>query len=148
MHIIRYISLCLAAVLVSSCMAVDGLWDAGMSPLPEDGAMHFVVGKVVDVDDNEIEHIKVTIDWEAGGGQSVNYTASDGTFAAEVPMKTGGAETVEFKITFEDIDGEKNGGLFKTLSDKGIYSLDPENPGGIIIYRLNRATASENSPQS
>ncbi len=127
----------------SSCMDMDfALKDESVDLL------HFVAGRVFDAEDNEIEHIKVTIDW--GGhdiAPSVNYTASDGSFSAEIPEKIK-SETFEFNITLEDIDGDDNGGLFETLTDRVIYSLDPETPEDIIIYRLNRATASESSPQS
>ncbi len=142
MRIIRYISFFFIAMSVSSCMVGDLLNDENANPL------HFVVGKVLDEENREIEHIKVTIDWgEHGTKLSVNYTASDGSFTAEIPEEVK-SETIEFKITLEDIDGEENGGLFETVADKVIYSLDPESPEEIITYRLNRATPSESSPQS
>ena len=53
-------------------------------------------------------------------------------------------------VTLEDIDGEENGGLFESKSDKLIlYREDfSEEPVRIELdYRLSPATASENSPQ-
>ncbi len=138
-----YISL-LTVLALSSCSRDFDLTLEDESVKPS----HFVVGKVLDTDGKEIEHIKVTIDWgEHKVNPSVNYTASDGSFTTEVPQKIQ-SPTFEFKITLEDIDGEDNGGLFETITDKVIYSINPESPSEFITYRLNRATASESSPQS
>ncbi len=147
MSIIGYISLLFIAMSVSSCMAMEDVWNDDFDYPVEEQPYHYVMGKVMDVEDNAIEHIKVTVDWGGVYEPSINYTASDGSFSAVIPVEPE-AEMIEFKITLEDIDGEENGGLFKTVTDKVIYSLGPESPSGFMIYRLNRATASENTPQS
>ncbi len=144
---IRYIYLLFAALSVSSCMDMSAVFDREPSIEDDSMPLHFVAGRVMDAEDNEIEHIKVTIDWGGVYEPSINYTASDGSFSALIPVE-GGVDVIEFKITLEDIDGEENGGLFKTVTDKVIYSIDSESPSGFMIYRLNRAIASENSPQS
>lgn len=133
--------LSLAGLICSSC-AMES--DMGIENIPH------VNGRVTDLEDNPLEHIKVTFDWGAGTEQSVVYTSSEGMF--NTPFiecwDTGGGMTVT--VTLEDIDGEENGGLFESKSDKLIlYREDfSEEPVRIELdYRLSPATASENSPQ-
>ncbi len=140
MSIIRYISIILTAAALTSC-AIDA-----EPPGLDNPHLHFVAGRVYDADNNEIEHIKVTIEWGPGHEPSVNFTASDGSFTAEIPEGIQ-SERFDFRIILEDIDGQENGGLFETMTDKAIYSLDPESPTGFLVYHMNRATASESSPQ-
>ncbi len=113
----------------------------------ESGPRHFIAGRVLSIDNQPIEHIRVTVDWDGGSSKSVNYTASDGGFAAEIPQELY-SPGMTVTLTMEDIDGEENGGLFETITDRINISGSPENTNGILVYRLNRATASENSPQS
>ena len=59
---------------------------------------------------------------------------------------------IKFRIVIKDIDGEENGGLFQEKTDDiTLFEEDySEFPITIEIppYRLIRATASENIPQS
>ncbi len=134
--------------ITTALSAVSCMTQAEMMPPMYDSARHYVAGQVLDADGNGIEQIKVTIDW---GGQGmdpeIKYTSSDGSFTTEIPEKVK-SDTFEFGIKIEDIDGEENGGLFNSISDKVLYNMNPESPTGFLIYRLNRATASESSPQS
>ncbi len=146
MRCFRILALLSVVMAVSSCMAMDMLpdmYEKVENPLP----YHYISGRVFDRNDNPIEHIKVTLEWGGGLPETIKYTASDGGFEAEIPheaYKDGRTIT----LTMEDIDGEENRGLFETLTDNIIVSADPENHTGILIYRLNPATASESSPQS
>ncbi len=109
---------------------------------------HLIVGKVTNSTDYQpIEHIKITIDWDIDIPKDVKYTSSDGYFTAEIPKEIRGKATT-VSITLEDIDGEKNGGLFETLTDTiNLFSEEGEVTG-VLDYRLNPATVSESSPQS
>ncbi len=109
---------------------------------------HYIVGRVLCWEHFEpLEHIKITVDWGEKAPQDIKYTADDGSFTVEIPS-TVMAETVPVTITLEDIDEYDNSGLFETISDSIIISLDPESSTGILDYRLHHATASESSPQS
>ncbi len=141
MKIIRYISYIFMAAAAASCSL------EALPPGYDIAPPVFVGGTVYDTDNNEIEHIKITVDWGKGLEPSVNYSASDGGFAIEVP-KNMLNDTFEFKITLEDTDGEDNGGQFETITDKVIYNSGEDSPASSLVYRLNRATASESSPQS
>lgn len=134
--------LALAGLICSSC-AVESDMDIGNIP--------HVNGRITDLDDNPLEHIKVTFEWGAGTEPSVVYTSSEGMFSTSFIecWDTGGGMTVT--VTIEDIDGEENGGLFERRSDKlMIYREDfSEEPVRIELdYRLTPATASESSPQA
>ena len=106
-----------------------------------------MVGYVTDTDDNSIEHIKVTLDWNNGTYQEIKYTDSYGQFQTDC-WQPAAREAVTLAITIEDVDGEENGGLFEPVSEtiilfeNGVQDIvDP------MVFRLNRATASESSPQ-
>ncbi len=131
-------------MLASSCMTAK---DMDFMAPAENGGMerHFIAGQVMDTEGNRLEHIRVTIDWNGEFEKSVQYTASDGSFVAEFPegaYRTG--KTI--MLTMDDIDGEENGGLFKSLTDNVIIS-EGGSSSGVLVYRLNRATPSESSPQ-
>lgn len=132
-------ALAVLSLAVSSCMKED------VSADPADSEK--IIGFVTDTDDNLIEHIKVTFDWNNGIYQEIKYTDSNGQFLSDY-WQPSTREAVTLTITLEDVDGEENGGLFEsmtetvTLFENGIDStVEP------MVFRLNRATASESSPQ-
>ena len=52
-------------------------------------------------------------------------------------------------LTLEDIDGEENGGLFEGHSESILFEKQNDQPTELnLVFHLNHATASENSPQS
>ena len=140
MRVTGFISILTAAVLTASCMAMQ--YEPTMDNVAPNPA---IVGNVTDTSGVAIEHIKVTLDWNDGAFSETQYTNSDGVFTAEI------WENVEkavrsLTVTLEDIDGEENGGTFEPLSET--FTVFEENSVTILDFRLNRATASESSPQS
>ena len=140
MRVTGFISILTAAVLTASCMAMQ--YEPTMDNVAPKPA---IVGNVTDTSGVAIEHIKVTLDWNDGAFSETQYTNSDGVFTAEI------WENVEkavrsLTVTLEDIDGEENGGTFESLSET--FTVFEENSVTILDFRLNRATASESSPQS
>ena len=140
------IATALAALVLSasSCMKADISSDIDPSGV---GDSDKIVGYVTDTDDNSIEHIKVTLDWNNGTYQEIKYTDSYGQFQTDC-WQPATREAVTLAITIEDVDGEENGGLFEPVSEtiilfeNGVQDIvDP------MVFRLNRATASESSPQ-
>lgn len=136
------------AFLLASCSAAELGMDkehAALDGLPT------INGRITDQDGEPIEHIKVTLDWGGYTIPDVVYTSSDGIFRAEAHIKK--EESVTMAITFEDIDGEANGGSFETLTDTVILYYKKENEDGKPVifdldYRLTLSTASESNPQS
>lgn len=145
MNVSRIATALAALVLsVSSCMMEEASSDIR---IPEAGDSDKLVGYVTDTDDNSIEHIKVTLDWNNGTYQEIKYTDSYGQFQTDC-WQPAIREAVTLAITIEDVDGEENGGLFEPVSEtiilfeNGVQDIvDP------MVFRLNRATASESSPQ-
>lgn len=129
-------------MLVNSCMSIP------MDGNIESEGQDRIEGIVTDMSGNVIEHIKVTFDWNQGQYQEIKYTDSYGQFSAEL-WSPQTRESISLAITLEDIDGTENGGLFESQTDNvtlfdndGSLSIEP------LVYRLNRATASENNPRS
>lgn len=138
------ITLAALAFAAVSCMQADPF---PVVDSPDTGDSDKLVGYVTDTDDNSIEHIKVTLDWNNGTYQEIKYTDSYGQFQANC-WQPATREAVTLAIAIEDVDGEENGGLFESVSEtiilfeNGVQDIvDP------MVFRLNRATASENSPQ-
>jgi hypothetical protein len=138
------ITLAALAFAAVSCMTADPF--PGVDS-PDTGDSDKLVGYVTDTDDNSIEHIKVTLDWNNGTYQEIKYTDSYGQFQTDC-WQPAAREAVTLAITIEDVDGEENGGLFEPVSEtiilfeNGVQDIvDP------MVFRLNRATASESSPQ-
>mgnify|MGYP003292539346 FL=1 len=138
------ITLAALAFAAVSCMQADPF--PGVDS-PDTGDSDKLVGYVTDTDDNSIEHIKVTLDWNNGTYQEIKYTDSYGQFQTDC-WQPATREAVTLAITIEDVDGEENGGLFEPVSEtiilfeNGVQDIvDP------MVFRLNRATASESSPQ-
>lgn len=135
------------AFLLASCSAGE----LGMDSTPSDtDRLPMVNGIVTDEDGEPIEHIKVTLDWGGFSLPDVVYTSSDGIFRAKARVTTD--TSIEMTLTFEDIDGEENGGLFDTLTDVvTLYSKDTDDDMPVrfdLDYRLTLSTASESNPQS
>ena len=138
------ITLAALAFAAVSCMQADPF---PVVDSPDTGDYDKLVGYVTDTDDNSIEHIKVTLDWNNGTYQEIKYTDSYGQFQTDC-WQPATREAVTLAITIEDVDGEENGGLFEPVSEtiilfeNGVQDIvDP------MVFRLNRATASESSPQ-
>ena len=138
------ITLAALAFAAVSCMTADPF--PGVDS-PDTGDSDKLVGYVTDTDDNSIEHIKVTLDWNNGTYQEIKYTDSYGQFQTDC-WQPATREAVTLAITIEDVDGEENGGLFEPVSEtiilfeNGVQDIvDP------MVFRLNRATALESSPQ-
>ena len=139
----KIICAAICAYALASCMAMDMEGVPDMSDMPE----LTYPGSVMDTEGTPIEHIKVTIEWQgAFPVKDIKYTDSNGMFYLDI---INAPESYNVTLTLEDIDGEENGGLFETLTDTIILFGDPEsNSNEKLDYRLNRATASESSPQS
>ena len=133
----------ICAYALASCMAMDMEGVPDMSDMPE----LTYPGSVMDTEGRPIERIKVTIEWQgAFPVKDIKYTDSNGMFYLDI---INAQESYNVTLTLEDIDGEENGGLFETLTDTIILFGDPESNSTVKLdYRLNRATASESSPQS
>lgn len=131
-------------MLAASCMKMDMM----NSDPSFDELEGRIAGYVTDTDDNPIEHIKVTLDWNGGAYQEIKYSDSNGLFVTDIWIPET-PEVVTLAITIEDIDGEENGGLFEPLSDAiTLFENESQTPSEPMVFRLNRATASECSPQS
>ena len=140
---VKIICAAICAYALASCMAMDMAGVPDMSDMPE----LTYPGSVMDTEGTPIEHIKVTIEWQgAFPVKDIKYTDSNGMFYLDI---INAPERYNVTLTLEDIDGEENGGLFETLTDTIILFGDPESNSTVKLdYRLNRATASESSPQS
>ena len=145
MNVSRIATALAALVLsVSSCMMEEASSDIR---IPEAGDSDKLVGYVTDTDDNSIEHIKVTLDWNNGTYQEIKYTDSYGQFQTDC-WQPATREAVTLAITIEDVDGEENGGLFEPVSETIIlFEIGVQDIVDPMVFRLNRATASESSPQ-
>lgn len=126
-------------LLAVSCMADMSHLDPMESMGPEAG----IYGSVVNEEGEPIEHIKVTLDWNDGSFQEVQYTDSDGVFHAS--MWKDGTETANvLTITLEDIDKEENKGFYAPYTET-VTVFDTETPIN-LDYRLTLSTASESNP--
>lgn len=104
-----------------------------------------ICGTVTDTEGNPINHIKISFDCGEHEEAMSVYTSLNGEFIADMATD---ATIISIKV--EDIDGEDNGGLFESITDQiTILEDDILKEDTITLdYRLNRATASESSPQS
>lgn len=128
--------------LLSSCMA--GEYDS----MPHTESVH-VNGMTVDENEMPVNNIRVKMEWDSPFSPLVVYSSPKGIFEAELEFYNQ-TYPVTVSVEISDIDGEKNGGLFQTRNDEIIILKEnyTGNAGTSITYRLTRATASENSPQS
>ena len=138
------ITLAALAFAAVSCMQADPFPGVDSS---DTGDSDKLVGYVTDTDDNSIEHIKVTLDWNNGTYQEIKYTGSYGQFQTDC-WQPATREAVTLAIAIEDVDGEENGGLFESVSETIIlFENGAQDKVDPMVFRLNRATASESSPQ-
>lgn len=135
-----FASICL---LISSCSA-----DVPYRGQDFDIESVLLSGTVTDDAGNPIEYLKVTLDWNSGSYQDIKYTSSTGRFDANL-KDNGNSDIITVAIAIEDIDGEDHGGLFSTHTERvTLIKNEITEPVLKLSYRLNRATASENSPRS
>lgn len=147
----KYIKILLNIIVismtVSSCMAAMDFGEPSTDSTPGIEEPN-IIGSVSDTDNTPIEHIRVTLTWNNGEYIEIKYTSYDGTFISSGPIHGIGNNTLT--VTLEDIDGERNGGLFESMTDTITLfeQEDGEYATVTLAYHLNRATASENIPQS
>lgn len=135
----RNIIFVLVTLLAVSCMADVEHLDPMDNMTPEAG----IYGSVVNEEGEPIEHIKVTLDWNDGDFQEVQYTDSDGAFHAS--LWTDGKESAKvLTVTLEDIDKEENKGFYAPYTET-VTVFDTDTPIN-LDYRLILSTASENNP--
>ena len=141
---VKIIVAAIYASVLASCSMVD---EAESIPDMDLMPAQTYPGSVMDAEGNPVEHIKVTIDWQGAFPiRDIKYTDSNGIFFLDIITNQ---EIYTVSLTFEDIDGEENGGAFETLTDTITLFGDPESNSTVKLdYRLNRATASESIPQS
>ena len=122
--------------LITSCMAMDpGIMVTDTINL---------TGTGTDDEGNPINHIRITLEWEDRAFSPLTvYTSTNGEFYADLDFYYLRYPTTVM-IRLSDPDGSENGGEFAAKTD-AITIHGPLKP---ITYRLTRATASENSPQS
>ena len=107
-----------------------------------------VKGTVLNMTDEPVEHLKVTVDWNSGMYQDIQYTDSDGMFTTKV-RHAGTGEAVTMNITIEDIDGDENGGSYETHNENiTLFEAGETCVNVTLDFRLNPASASESNPQS
>ena len=136
------ISTILTLGILSSCMAS---YDSSM---PDSESIR-VDGLIVDENDEPINHIQVSMEWDSPYSPMVVYSSPKGTFTAEIEFIRP-TYPVTVSVTISAVDGEENGGSFQTREDE--FTILEEGYSGSstapIVYRLTRATASESSQQS
>ena len=124
--------------LLTSCMAMEpGIMSTDTISIS---------GVVTDDAGNPINHIKVTLEWDAPSFSPLDvYTSTNGEFYADLDFHYLRYPTT-VSIGLSDPDGPENGGEFAAKTDAiTIHEAGPLEP---ITYQLTRATASESSPQS
>lgn len=125
--------------LLSSCSA---LIDLEQGDKPDEGFV-IIQGTVADMDNNLLEHIKITVTVNGESTTRTYYTSSEGKFRCEVPsvMKDG---QIAINLLIEDIDGEQNGGSFGTISDVITIFKEDYLKYPIVVdlptFRLSHAT--------
>ncbi len=108
----------------------------------------WIQGTVTDDTGAPIEHIKVVFNWNSSTYYDIKYTSSIGKFETHL-QDNPNSDIIHLVISFEDIDGEDNGGRFEPYSETiTLVKEDITEPVLRFDYRLNRATASGNSPRS
>lgn len=124
--------------LLTSCMA--------MEPRIMSTDTISISGIVTDDAGKPINHIKVTLEWDAPSFSPLDvYTSTNGEFYADLDFHYLRYPTT-VSIGLSDPDGPENGGEFAAKTDAiTIHEAGPLEP---ITYRLTRATASESNQQS
>lgn len=129
----------LSMLLLASCAAEH--------PHGPQDAPAVITGMVLDMNDNPIEHIKISLKHETDTPVET-FTSSEGKFRHEVEMPED-MDAMTVILTLEDIDGEENGGTFESHTESVLFERQGDKPTEMnLVFRLNHATASESSPQS
>lgn len=141
----RMIFICAAALLcmMSSCSKAD-------MEVADSGEFINLIGIVTDEESVPVNHIKVTAEWDSKDSPIEAYTSSKGIFTIEID-----AERLEYPLmitlTFTDIDGEDNGGIFLQSVSKVVFMEKDDSRDeipSIPTYQMNHATASESNQLS
>lgn len=144
MRIILPYILTMMSLLTLSCSKIKDYADN------QNDRFIIINGSVTDNTGSSIEHIRITVETELLDESLMIYTSSKGFFHCEIPYVEI-KQQLTISLLFDDIDGEDNAGLFESRSDNiRIFPKDYKSEPIIIDlkpYRLNRATASENSRQ-
>ena len=116
-----------------------------------DGSYHDEIrleGLVIDAESEApVNHMEILIEWESDESPVVVYTSDKGRFSTMLAAPDSYPAVIS--LTISDIDGEENGGLFKSHSENiTFFKEDYFHEPSILTYRLPHATASESSPQS
>lgn len=140
-----FICILLLSVLHSCMMDID-------HAIFVDKSFGIIQGSVTDNDGNPLEKIRITIEVNDGNKPETYYTSSEGIFRCEFATDgNNGDGQIILGIILDDIDGEKNGGLFESKSDVITIFKEEFKESPITIdlptYRLSHAIASENNPQ-
>lgn len=141
----KMILICAAALLsmISSCSKAD-------MEAADSGEFIILAGIVVDENSVPVNHIKVTAEWDSKDSPIEVYSSSKGIFMLELDA-TGLDYPLMITLTFTDIDGEDNGGIFMQSVSKVVF-MEKDDPTdeipSIPTYQLTHATASESSQQS
>jgi hypothetical protein len=116
----------------------------------DSGEFIILAGIVVDENSVPVNHIKVTAEWDSKDSPIEVYSSSKGIFMLELDA-TGLDYPLMITLTFTDIDGEDNGGIFMQSVSKVVF-MEKDDPTdeipSIPTYQLTHATASESSQQS
>ena len=143
----KFIYVSAAALMLSSCMAMDSF----ITPDADNQMSRpSISGTVCSDDELPIEHIMVTASWGSDLHDDVVYTSSEGKFNIPIHEEIIGKEST-ITLTLEDIDGIENGGAFEKITDQIMLFSEDENYTSDSIsldYQLTRATREENSQQS
>lgn len=144
--ILSYLTLAVA-VLLSSCSALPN-----RDPELETGEKFIIIqGTVADMDNNMLEHIRITVTVNSENASQTYYTSSEGKFRCEVPSVMSNGQ-ITINLLIEDIDGAQNGGSFGTISD--VITIFEENylkypiMVDLPTFRLTHATVSVSNRQS
>lgn len=141
----RMIFICAAALLcmMSSCSKAD-------MEVAGPGELISLIGLVVDENSVPVNHINVTAEWDSKDSPIEAYSSSKGIFTLELDA-TGLEYPLMITLTFTDIDGEDNGGIFMQSVSKVVFMEKDDSRDEILsipTYQLNHATASESNQQS
>lgn len=99
-----------------------------------------IKGNVSDEEGKPIEHLEITT--QIGSISKVSYSSSDGSFVNDITNNET-KDIKSFRIIIKDIDGEENGGIFKTHTEEIILTESNKSDRPIVLnleFRCSRAT--------
>lgn len=127
--------------IIASCATIE-LEDNNNT----EGMVPFYMEGTVLSGDTPVKHIRVSIESEES--TAVVYTSAHGIFRTDGYIRKD-RFPFSFTVTLEDIDGEDNGGLFASYTDRIIVFHEDIGRERLIrltpAYLLTPATASESS---